>query len=126
MFSPFHLSRLTWPYCVSNAPNKLELLPHIFVSQRITLCVRCESTLWTNAALLESILARLPCAFRNPISGLVDTSDHFVFTLELGEFRGDDTKNDVFVLRKIRKRLEAAGTGGIVFEVICVDVQVLL
>lgn len=87
--------------------------------------MRCESTLWTDTALLKSILARLACAFCNPISSLVDTSNHFILALELGEFRSDDTEHNVFILRKICKRFEAAGTGCIVFEIIGVDVQVL-
>jgi hypothetical protein len=88
--------------------------------------VRREPALRTDAALLDSVLARLSRALCDPISGLVDTSDHLVLVLELGELRCDDTEDDVLVLGQVGERLEATGTGCVVFEVVGVDVQVLL
>lgn len=61
----------------------------------------------------------------DPVGGLVDTSNHFVLVLELGELGCDDTENDVLVLGKVRKWLETTGTRRVVFKVVCVNVEVL-
>jgi hypothetical protein len=88
--------------------------------------VRCKPALRADTALLDSILARLPGALCNPISSLIDTSDHLILVLELGELRSDDAENNVLVLGQVRERLEASGAGCVVFEIVGVDVQVLL
>ena len=125
----FSFESLLWlarPYSISNAPYELQLLPHVFVAQRITLRMRCESTLRADTALLDGVLVRLASALCDPLSSLVDTSDHLFLVLELGELRCDDTEYDVLVLGKVSKRLEASSTGCVVFEVVGIDVQILL
>jgi len=72
------LLRLTRPHGIGNAPDKLQLLTHVLVAQRVTLRVRRESTLRTDAALLDSVLTRLTGALRNPFRGLVDARNHIV------------------------------------------------
>lgn len=88
--------------------------------------MRRESALRAYAALLDSVLTRLSCALCDPVSGLVDASDHLVLALELGELRCDNAEDNVLVLRQVGERLEASGTGRVVFEVVGVNVQVLL
>jgi hypothetical protein len=53
--------------------------------------------LWTDAALLDSVLATLTGALCDPVSGLVDTGNHLVLVLEFGELGGDDAEDNVLV-----------------------------
>ena len=87
--------------------------------------MRCKSTLRADTALLDGVFARLASALCNPLSGLVNTSDHLVLALELREFRCDDTEYDVLVPGKVSKRLEATCARCIVFEVVGVDIKIL-
>jgi hypothetical protein len=117
--------RLAWPHGISNAPDKLQLLPHILVTQRVTLRVRCKTTLRADAALLDRILSRLSSALCNPVGGLVNTGNHLILVFKSGEFGGDHTKNDILVLREVGKRLEATSASRVVLKVVGVDVKVL-
>lgn len=68
---------------------------------------------------------RLTGSLGNEIGSLVDASNHIILVLELGELGGDDTEDDILVLWELGERLETAGTGSVVFEVVSVYVQVL-
>lgn len=87
--------------------------------------MRCETALGADTALLDRVLARLSGTLGNPVRSLVDTRNHLLLVLELGELRGDHTKDNILVLGQVLERLEATGAGCIVLEVVCVDVQVL-
>src|SRR5947209_2991814 len=87
--------------------------------------MRGKTTLRTNTTLLDCIFMRLTSALGDPIGGLIDASDHFILILELREFRGDDAENDVLVLWKMGQRLETTCTRRVVFEIVCVDIEVL-
>lgn len=116
---------LSRPNRISDTPDKLQLLPHILISQRVSFRMRCKPTLRTDTALLKCVLARLPSALGDPIGSLVDASNHLVLVLESRKFRRHNAENNVLVLGEVGERLEAAGAGGIVFKVVCVYIEVL-
>lgn len=87
--------------------------------------MRCETALGADTALLDSILTGLTSALCDPVSGLVDASNHLILALELRKLRRDDAKHDILVFREVCERLKASGTGSVVFEIVGVDVQVL-
>jgi hypothetical protein len=117
--------RLAWPHGIRDTPDKLQLLPHILVAQRVTLCVRCETALGTNTTLLDRIFSRLSSTLCDPVGSLVDASNHLVLVLESGELGGDYTKNDVLVLGEVGKGLEATSARRVILEVVSVNVKVL-
>lgn len=116
---------LTTPDIVGNLPDKLQLLAHVLVTERVALGVTGESTLWRDTNTLEGVLSALVVALSDEVGSLVDAINHGLLVLELGELRGDDAEDDVLVLGEVLKGLEAASAGGVVLEVVGVDVEVL-
>lgn len=87
--------------------------------------MRREPALRADAALLDSVLARLTGTLCDPIGSLVDTRNHLVLVLELGELRCNYAKNDILVLWQVLERLKTTSARCVILEVVCVDVQVL-
>lgn len=123
-----HLSRLPRPNLIRDRPDKLQLLPHILVPQRVTFCMASEATLRRNGQPLQRLLPTLLAAFSDVVGGFVDAVDHLLLVLELGKFGGHDADDDVLVVGEVLEGLEAAGARGVVFEVVagatgqyCVD-----
>lgn len=70
--------RLSRPKLVSNLPHKLQLLPHVFISESISLCMAGKAALGADTDLTEGLLPGLSIALGDEIRSLVDTLDHFV------------------------------------------------
>jgi len=117
---------LTTPDLISNTPNKLQLVLHIVPFKRVTLSVRRKATLRADTDLLERRLAIDTVALCDEIRGLVHALDHVGFVLQLWELGRHDTEDDILVRGQLLEGLETAGARGVVFEVVSVDVEVLV
>ncbi len=56
---------------------------------------------------------------------LVDPALEFVLALELAVFGGHEAEHGDFALRQEAERLEAAGAGAVIFEVVNVDIDAI-
>ena len=87
--------------------------------------MRRKSALRAHTDRIQGLLSRLSASLGNEVSSLVDPRNHLIFVLEFGEFGGYNAEDDVFVLWEVSEGLETASTGCVIFEVVCVDVEVL-
>jgi hypothetical protein len=117
--------RLAGPDLISNSPDKLQLLAHILVLERVTLGVRSKTTLRRNTHTLQSLLSRLPTALGNEISSLVHSLYHLLLVLQLRELASNNTQDNILVLGQMLQRLETSCARGIVLEVISIHIQIL-
>ena len=118
-------SSLTRPNIISNAPNQLQLLHHIIIAQQITIFMTSETALRTYAQSLDGLLFRLAATFGHELGRFVYPGFHLLFVLELRELAGDHTEYHVLVFGEELQWLEAAGSRGVVLEVVRRDVKVV-
>lgn len=116
-------SRFPRPNLVGNLPDKLELPHHVVVPEQVALCVTRKPTLRADTEPLQRLLARTPRPTGHHVRSRVHPCLHLLLILELGELARQDAQDDVFVLRQVHQRLEAAGARRVVLEVVRVDVQ---
>lgn len=83
----------------------------------------CEATLRTDAQSLQGLLLRFSTSFSYTFSSVQDSILHCLSILQLWEFRSDDSKYHVFVPGEMFQWLEGACSLGVVFEIVCVDVD---
>ncbi|GFF43553.1 hypothetical protein IFM46972_07244 [Aspergillus udagawae] len=118
-------SQLTGPDIVSNFADELQLVDHAIPVNRVTLTVTGKTTLRADADLLEGLFNANVVALGDELGSFVDALLHLLLVLELGELAGYNAQDDVLVARQLLQRLEATGTGGVVLEVVGVDVELL-
>lgn len=112
------------PDLIGDLAHQSQLLLLVVHAQGVSTLVRAESALWAHGNLLEGLLLGLTSALGDELSSLVDALLHLLLVLELAELSGNDTDNNVLVLRQELEGFEAAGTLSVVLQVEGVDVQV--
>lgn len=91
----------------------------------IALAVTGKSALRTNPNLLQGLLDGSAVTLRNELGRVEHPLLHLLLVLQLGELAGHHSQDHVLVLGQFLERLEASGTGGVVLEVVGVNVELL-
>jgi len=117
--------QLTRPDIIRNVPHQLQLVNHTLAVNSITLAVTSKPTLRANATLLQRLLNRDPITLSNELGSLIHPLFHLLLVLELRELGGHDAQNDVLVAGQFFEGLEASRAGGVVLEVVGIDVELL-
>lgn len=84
-----------------------------------------KPTLRAHTQSPQGFFSTLVIALRDKISSLIHPLLHLIHVFLLREFASDDTEYDVLVLRQALQRLKASCSGCVVFEIVCINVQVL-
>lgn len=84
-----------------------------------------KTTLRANTNLVKCSIERDVVPLSNELSSINDPLLHLLLVLKFGELASDNTQNDILVGGQELERLETTGTGGIVLEVVGVDIQLL-
>lgn len=116
---------LVRPDIIGDIPNQLKLVNHTIPVNSITLTVRSKSTLRTNTNLVKGSVERDVVTLSDELGSINNAGLHLLLVLQSGELGSDHTQDDVLVGGQELEGLEAAGAGGIVLEVVGVDVQLL-
>lgn len=84
-----------------------------------------KATLRVHNRSPQGFFSTLVIALCDKISSLIHPPLHLIHVFLLREFASDDTEYDVLVLRQALQRLKASCSGCVVFEIVCINVQVL-
>lgn len=84
-----------------------------------------KTTLRANTDLVKRSIEGDVVTLSDELSSIDDSLLHILLILQLGELASDNTQNDVLVSGQELERLETTGAGGVVLEVVGVDVQFL-
>lgn len=87
--------------------------------------MRSKATLWANSDLVKRSIEGDVVTLSNKLSSINDPLLHVLLVLKLGELASDNAQNDVLVGGQGLERFETTGAGGVVLEVVGVDVQLL-
>lgn len=87
--------------------------------------MRSKATLWANADLVKRSIEGDVVTLSDKLSSINDPLFHLLLILKLSELASDNTQNDVLVGGQELERFETTGAGGVVLEVVGVDIQLL-
>lgn len=89
---------LSRPYLFHNLPDKAQLLYHILISEKISIFMGSESTLWTYSNAVQSTFCAFACSSSNELYRLLDVLLHHLLVLDLWELVRYDAENQILVL----------------------------
>jgi hypothetical protein len=117
IFQNINFLSLSRPDLLSDIVDKLELGKHLVLSHTLsTNSDTSEAALRADANLLKSLLQTATLTISDDLGSVEHAVLDDLSILKLGFLGGDDSEDDVLVLREEAKGLETAGTRVVVLE----------